>query len=384
MQSDLEQLRGRLDELDDQLVRLIAERQDVIAAIGEVKSRAGRQIRDFRRERIVLNRARDTAVKHQVDPNLCESLFKLLIASSLTRQERERVTRVGHGRGKKALVIGAKGNMGGWFVRFLEAQEYTVEEADIAPSTRPGVHESSEPWEALALDCDLILVAVPLSVTASVLDTLATLQPRGVVIEIASIKAPVLESLRQLHQAGVRVASLHPMFGPNAQLLAGRHVLSLEFPGAESTLVGRELFAETMAEVVTLPITQHDRLMTYVLGMTHALNLVFGAALARSGEDAEVLARLSSTTFDAQLAVTSVVASENPRLYFEIQRQNPSGSVVLEVLGSILTELQRVVSQNDEEQFTRLMQESLQYLEKRKQIDETAAAGRHAANSVAH
>jgi prephenate dehydrogenase len=36
---------------------------------------------------------------------------------------------------------------------------------------------------------------------------------------IAGIKTPVMEPIRILPGAGVRVASIHPMFGPSAVLL---------------------------------------------------------------------------------------------------------------------------------------------------------------------
>lgn len=366
---NLEVLRDRLDQLDEQLVNLMGERQELIAKIGEVKSDAGRQIRDFKRERIVLDRARQAAIEAHVDPDLSEAIFKLLIASSLQRQERERVSRVGHGRGKNALVIGAEGHMGGWFVRFLEAQEYQVYESDIRRPNGRNTANGSPDWPSIAKSCDLILIAVPLSATADILRTLANIQPQGVVTEISSIKAPVLPALFDLQKAGVRVASLHPMFGPDAELLAGRHVLSLEFSGADSTTVAKMLFSETMAQVVPLPIKQHDQLMTYVLGMTHALNLAFGAALARSGEDAELLSRLSSTTFNAQLTVTAAVAAENPRLYFEIQQQNPSGLAMLDRLTKILSELRDTVAKADSPSFTDFMQESRNYLQQRKEAN---------------
>ena len=52
----------------------------------------------------------------------------------------------------------------------------------------------------------------------------------------------------------------------------------------------------------------HDRLIAYVLGLSHARNIAFFTALADSGEAAPKFARLSSTTFDSQLEVAGLVA----------------------------------------------------------------------------
>src|SRR5439155_629410 len=78
----------------------------------------------------------------------------------------------------------------------------------------------------------------------------------------------------------------------------------------------RALFAPTMAEQVVMSLDDHDRLIAYVLGLSHALNIAFFTALAESGEAAPKLAQMSSTTFDAQLDVASRVAQESPELYY--------------------------------------------------------------------
>ena len=81
-----------------------------------------------------------------------------------------------------------------------------------------------------------------------------------------------------------------------------------------------------------MSLDDHDRLIAYVLGLSHALNIAFFTALAESGKAAPQLARLSSTTFDAQLEVASRVAAESPSLYFEIQSLNQYGGESLAAL----------------------------------------------------
>ena len=87
-----------------------------------------------------------------------------------------------------------------------------------------------------------------------------------------------------------------------------------------------------MADLVVMGLDEHDRLIAFVLGLSHALNIAFFTALAESGEAAPRLARMSSTTFDAQLDVATRVAAENPDLYFEIQSLNDYGVESLNAL----------------------------------------------------
>jgi chorismate mutase/prephenate dehydrogenase len=117
-----------------------------------------------------------------------------------------------------------------------------------------------------------------------------------------------------------------------------------------------------MATLVEMDLESHDRLIAYVLGLSHALNIAFFTALAESGEAAPTLATLSSTTFDAQLSVAERVARENPDLYFEIQTLNDYGTESLAALLYAVERLRSVVRANDIEGFRALMTRGNQYL----------------------
>src|SRR5690606_40658471 len=119
--------------------------------------------------------------------------------------------------------------------------------------------------------------------------------------------------------------SIHPMFGPDTRLLSGRHVIFVDLGVPEATAEARGMFSATMAELIEMSLEDHDRLIAFVLGLSHALNIVFFTALANSGELVPRLKQLSSTTFDAQLKVAALVARDNPHLYFEIGRASCRG-----------------------------------------------------------
>jgi chorismate mutase/prephenate dehydrogenase len=128
-----------------------------------------------------------------------------------------------------------------------------------------------------------------------------------------------------------------------------------------------------MVEQVVMTLDEHDRLIAYVLGLSHALNIAFFTALAESGEAAPRLAQLSSTTFDAQLDVASRVAQESPDLYFEIQSLNDYGAESLEALAKAVERLRRAVLSRDKRGFAELMTRGREYLEDRRSITEKRA-----------
>jgi chorismate mutase/prephenate dehydrogenase len=339
----------------------MAERQALSREVAAAKLATGSPTRDFRREREVLMHARASAAELGVPPAVAEQVLSLLIRSSLATQEKARVSAQGTGSGKRALVIGGRGKMGHWFADFLASQGYAVELADPAGAA-PGGYPCRPRWEDGPLDHDLVVVATPLGATAQVLLALAERKPPGLVFDLGSIKTPLRHGLAALTRAGVRVASIHPMFGPDTELLSGRHVLFIDLGDARALNEAQELFASTMAERPTMSLDEHDRLIAYVLGLSHALNIAFFTALAESGEGAPRLAKLSSSTFDAQLDVASRVALDSPALYFEIQALNEYGTESLSALLFAVERLRATVRSHDEAGFTSMMMRGRAYL----------------------
>ena len=120
----LEELRLHLNGLDRRLLELVAERQSTSREIARVKRATGHATRDYAREREVLLAARASAAQLGVSPEVAEALMRLLIRSSLTTQEHASVVAHGAGSGRRALVIGGAGKIGGWFSQFLASQGF--------------------------------------------------------------------------------------------------------------------------------------------------------------------------------------------------------------------------------------------------------------------
>ena len=368
----LDDLRRRLNEIDRQLISLVAERKAVSGEVARVKRSTGYPTRDYEREREVILGVRATASELGVSPALAEELLRLLIRSSLTTQEQASVAAHGAGTGRNALVIGGGGKMGRWFVGFLTSQGFTVEVAD--PTGGPDGVPRVEDWRSTDLNrYDYIILATPLSITDEILRDLASRHPTGVIFDVGSLKSPLRSGLLALRSQGCRVTSLHPMFGPNTELLSGRHVIFVDLGHAEALASARELFAPTMAEQVVMSLDDHDRLIAYVLGLSHALNIAFFTALAESGEAAPKLARMSSTTFDSQLDVATRVAQESPDLYYEIQSLNDYGAESLEALAKAVERIRTAVLSNDPDAFAVLMRRGRDYLEDRRSVAERRA-----------
>ena len=357
----LNQLRDTLLDVDRQILELVAKRLEVVAEIGKTKRQSGLAVRSFTREKKVMAHARDQASRLGIPESLATEVVDRLVKHALEVQERDRVEEARGGSGKSALVIGGCGKIGAWFARFLLSQGFDVRVADPGACEVTAVHRHH--WQDGDLDEDIIVVATPLGMSGQVLLDLALRKPRGLIFDVASLKGPVRDGLLALRDAGCAVTSVHPMFGPDTTMLSGRHVIFMDVGNKAAHARAKALFERTMATCVDMTLDEHDELIAFVLGLSHLLNIAFFTALRNSGEQAERLRSMSSTSFDAQLHVAHRIASENPHLYFEIQRLNEFRQRPQQALRQSVDELINIIETNDESRFVELMKNGKSYLQ---------------------
>lgn len=83
----LEALRRRILELDEQLIRVIGERRDLVLEVGEVKTELGLPVLDPQREAEVVRRAAGRARELGVDEEMTRDVIWRIIASARAVQE---------------------------------------------------------------------------------------------------------------------------------------------------------------------------------------------------------------------------------------------------------------------------------------------------------
>ncbi|MCB1581433.1 MAG: bifunctional chorismate mutase/prephenate dehydrogenase [Xanthomonadales bacterium] len=359
----LNHLRSKLDEIDAQIITLIAERQFNVEQIGNVKLTTNSPTRDYQREKQVIDKVRNHAVNQGLDPEIAQKIFELVIETSLSKQEIQKVKESNYGSNKSALIIGGNGKMGQWFAQFLSSQNFDVYINDIEPLNDQ--HNFIADINTIELNHDYIIIATPIQKSAEIIQQLCHLNPTGIVLDISSIKSPLRLPLRQLADTGCRVVSIHPMFGPDIQLMSGKHVIFIDMGNEEAVNQVKQLFQPTMAERIDMKFEDHDRLIAYVLGLSHVVNIAFMTVLSESGEAANALAKLSSTTFDAQLGIASNVSSENPHLYYEIQKLNHYSPTTLNALSDAVQRIIQMVHQDNQTAFVNIMTQAKKYMSQR-------------------
>jgi chorismate mutase len=87
---DLDELRTEIEDIDREIVELVARRTYVADTIAEVKAEQGLPTTDESQEERVMQRAATNAERFEVDANLVKAVFRLLIELNKAEQRRSR------------------------------------------------------------------------------------------------------------------------------------------------------------------------------------------------------------------------------------------------------------------------------------------------------
>lgn len=344
--ADLDTLREQIRKLDEEIVARAAERVELARRVGEIKRAQALPTVDFGQERLVLERARAAALELGLAPEVAEDMLAQLIRASVIAQDMDRLRHAAVGAGRKAVIVGGAGRMGRWLTKFLAAQGFDVGILD------PAASEGENSWSSEALrSADYVICATPPAATAALYREWVAKPPRGLIVDIASIKTPLLEPIRALRAAGARVASIHPMFGPSIVLLREADVVICETGDAKAAEEAERLFGSTTARIVRMPIEEHDRVMADVLSLAHATAIAFACALPEAEHP------VRSTTFQALEALAAAVVRESPDVYYEVQAENPHSAAALERMRAALDRIATAVRGRDAEAFGEILHE---------------------------
>jgi len=201
-----------------------------------------------------------------------------------------------------ATIIGIDGGMGQWMNNHLIGLGYTVTGFDERKGDTPSIISKA----------DLVVVSVPIAVTSEIImKALKHMKPGACLMEIASLKSGVHETLVEASRLGFNVLSVHPMFGPSATNPENKTVAVIPVKDADSEIrLTRKIFPGTSIEKIEAE--QHDRLMSIILSLPYLVNMAIAGCLVE--EDLGLLRRLSGTSFLLQYVLAQSIVQEKTEL----------------------------------------------------------------------
>jgi chorismate mutase/prephenate dehydrogenase len=356
--AEIARLREEIADVDKQILNLVAKRLHLAEQLGVEKKLVGRPIRETAQEDLVLTRLLTEGATQGISVPFIERLGRLLIDESSRRQD---MVHLPPPSGQKVLVVGGAGRMGRWLCRYFRSRGYEVAVHDPAGPLEDFPSEADLAKGVLA--ADVVAVSVPMSSCAEVLRQIADLKPKALIFDIASLKAPIEHDLREMGREGLRVASVHPTFGPSLWPLSSGNILFSDCGNGLAVVEAKELFRATGATFVDVSLDHHDEFMAFLLGLTHLCLLTFARGVAQSPFDLAGLKRSAGTTFSRVSASAAVLLADSPALLRDIQALNPHTPYIHRLLRKVLDDWQAATTASDGSQFFELVEQARAYFQ---------------------
>lgn len=306
-ESSLAGLRDQIDAIDRRMVGLLKDRQAVVEKVVTLKKAAHLPVYHPAREENLISELRAQADANGLDPDFVEELYRRIIRQSRVAQT-ARLSRKGVRPGARILVVGGGGSMGRYFVRWFGDAGYRVRTLD------------RNDWADAAEHCrevDLVLLCVPIDVTATVARQLGPYLPSQCVLaDITSLKADPLQAMLAAHRGPV--LGLHPLFGPTTSSMDKQIVVVTPGRMDDACQWVIDQFTAWGSIVVHATPAEHDHIMGFVQALRHFATFAFGQFLCRKNASLNRSLEFSSPIYRLELGMVGRLFAQEAELYAEI------------------------------------------------------------------
>ena len=246
-------------------------------------------------------------------------------------------------------VVGA-GRMGLWFYNYFSSKSnyivslYDKKKIKLYLKERPYKLNTCKSLGLCVRDADIVIICVPIGVTASLIKKCIPMMKKGAcIVEISSLKSDIFNTLSRVPESLIPI-SIHPMFGPGAKVLHNSKILMIPIRNEkkEQRLV-KSIFNEAKIRVIKDP-KYHDKLMAMILGMVYYINLIF--AMTLDNESIPLLKKFSGTTFYLQTLLLESILIDNSSLISSLLANNTELPQYLKKYNQESTKLINLITRN--------------------------------------
>lgn len=338
---ELNELRDQIDDVDKQILQLLARRLSLVEKVGEVKSKHGLPIYAPDREAAMLASRREEAARQGVPPQLIEDILRRTMRESYA-SEKDAGFKCLKPELRPIVIVGGKGQLGGLFARMFTLSGYTVKIL------------GSQDWdraEALLSDAGLVVVTVPINKTVDIIERLTHLPEDCILCDLTSVKAAPLKAMMKAHAGPV--VGLHPMFGPDVPSLAKQVVVYCDGRGQEHYQWLIQQMAIWGAYLCPINAESHDQGMSLIQALRHFTSFAYGLHLSRENPDLDKLLKLSSPIYRLELVMVGRLFGQDPNLYGDIILSSQENIDMIKRFHQRFTEALHLIEHRDKEGFVR-------------------------------
>ncbi len=339
---ELQNSRKRIDEIDEQILDLLAERANIVKDV--IKTKVENQLPVFVpiREQEKAEAFKALAAERSIKPEWAEDFLRLIMSSSRDSQSQSKFP-IATEEPKHILYIGGEGGMGKLYKRITEQtghHAYSIDKGN---------------WfelEELSEKLDLVIVTVPINVTESVIERLkGRLTDSTILADFTSNKTKPINAMLEAHAGPV--IGLHPMHGPDVANLSKQ--LMVICPGREAEKA--DWFVKQCElwgmRIIHADQHKHDHVMHLVQGLRHFVALLHGSFMKQYDLKPSDMVEYSSPIYRAELMMTGRIFAQSAELYADIVFADEERRELLSNFFDHHLKLAELVKANDREGFIR-------------------------------
>ncbi len=216
---------------------------------------------------------------------------------------------------KKIGIIGGTNGIGKRFATFFE--NTLKDKVTVVVSGR----KTKTSNEDIVRTCDLVIFAVPIAKTVSVINSLISISRSDQIwMDLTSIKEKPVQTMLK---SGAQVCGGHPIFGPLHQIKGQKLVLTPERINKKDFETLKHLFSDF--ELLETTPQKHDKIMGIVQNLSHFSDFILGKTLKDANINLEEILNYSSPPYRIKLDLLARMFAQNPDLYADISAYNTSG-----------------------------------------------------------
>ena len=320
-------MQSKLEKIDHNLIGLLRERISVLAE-SEIPS---------------VEEQLDNSRSLLEQAGIPEAVWKNLIAGCVAALKTASMS-PSHVKPHSVTVIGGGGMMGRFFTSRLRAAGHKV-----------NILESND-WgnaEKLLFEAELVLVCVPLGSTVAVIEKAARyLGPTTALVDIASIKTPIVQAMLEHHVGPVM--GLHPMFGSGIKTFLAQKVVVCPGRGNEVFQWFLDFIKQDGGQLITCTPEEHDRMMIAIQAIRHFSTFSLGVFLAEEKLDISRSLEFASPIYRLESNIVSRLFAQDESLYIDIILASEERTQAIARLVETYSRLAKLVAHKDR---SALMQE---------------------------
>ncbi len=268
-------------------------------------------------------------------------------------------------------IIGGTRGLGNWIATELSKEDFNVtitsrnKDSGEKVAEKINVKYNNDNIEAIE-NADLIIFSVPIEVMEETIKDVAPYAPENsLLMDIASVKTGPAEALIKYAPDNTEILPCHPMFGPRLPSMEGQVIILTPIKDRSNKLFEnvKNFLEKRNAHVVISTPKEHDKIMSVVQGITHFSYISIASTIKKLDISVKKSREFASPVYSLMLDMISRIVSQNPYLYYSIQKSNAETAISRRTLIEESIRLSKLIEDGEEDLFVKNMSDSAKHLD---------------------